>query len=46
MVRASSFVPALETARLTIGNDYISRQFGAVIAEVSSGGSLSSALMR
>jgi type IV pilus assembly protein PilC len=41
-----SFVPALETAMLTIGNDYISRQFGAVIAEVSSGGSLSSALMK
>ncbi len=39
-------VPALQTAVSTVGNEYIKRQFDAVISEVRTGGSLSSALER
>jgi type IV pilus assembly protein PilC len=35
---------ALQTAKNTIGNEYISRQFVSVIAEVRTGGSLSAAI--
>ncbi len=39
-------IPALQTAASTVGNEYIKSQLDAVISEVRTGGSLSSALER